>query len=502
MGLSHFVAWQRETFSIQPADRVAQLTNLSFDVALRDIFTPLCSGATICLPPDTLDPVNPWPWFQGARITRLHAVPSLASIWLDRAPDGACYSLKTVFFAGEPLTDSLVHRWRRVAPGAEIINLYGPTETTLAKCWHRVSDPPDHGVQPIGTSLPGSQALVIGDEGRLCGAGETGEIVIRTPYRTKGYLKSSGRSGFATNPFREEADDIIYYTGDLGRYRADGVLEILGRKDDQLKILGVRVEPGEIVAALTRHPEIRHGFVMPHPAAATSLVAYVVADKTRVDARQLSAHLSSLLQPALIPRWFVFLDHLPLNTNGKIDRGALPLPSVTAAPLSESDAAPQTDTERKVANIWREILGLEKISRNDSFFSLGGHSLLVTKLAARIRDVFGVQLALRAIFEHPTVHELAWYLDADAQAAHAPIMSGDHADLTLDQKKLWSLHQAARDAHYYNIARAVSINGELDMPALRAAVNRIVQRQRSCTPFTKTVSTGGARAPWPLTTCR
>jgi non-ribosomal peptide synthetase component F len=193
-GLAHFLAWQRATFALAPDDRIAQLTSLSFDVVLRDLFLALTSGAALCLPPPDLEPAHPWPWFAAAGVTRLHAVPALAALWLDRAAV-PLPRLRTVFFAGEPLPAALVQRWRAVAgPGHEIINLYGPTETTLAKCWYRVPDPPPPGVQPVGQPLPEAEVFVLDEAGRPCADGVAGELVIRTPHRTLGYLDDAAGS--------------------------------------------------------------------------------------------------------------------------------------------------------------------------------------------------------------------------------------------------------------------------------------------------------------------
>ena len=266
-GLSHFLAWQKNTFNIGPGDRCAQLANLSFDAVLRDIFLPLVSGATLCLPDEDVDPASDGilSWLDRQRITLFHAVPTLAQTWLGVPPDGVTLRrLRWAFFAGEPLTEALVRRWRDAFPEAgKIVNLYGPTETTLVKCFHVIPGEPSPGVQPIGRPLPQSQALVLTESGQLCGVGEPGEIVLRTPFRTLGYINApeEQRRRFVKNPFRDNPQDLVYYTGDRGRYRPDGTLEILGRLDDQVKVRGVRVEPGEITAILGQHPHVKACFV-------------------------------------------------------------------------------------------------------------------------------------------------------------------------------------------------------------------------------------------------
>jgi amino acid adenylation domain-containing protein len=425
-GLSHFLSWQRETFAIGPQDRQSQLISLSFDAVLRDIFLPLMSGATLCLPEglDHLEPGALLSWLDQERISILHTVPSLAEFWLCNVP--AQVSLRTmrwVFFTGEPLTDALVRRWRAVFPdAAAIINLYGPTETTMVKCFFPIPAEVTPGIQPIGRPLPQTQALVLEGNGRLCGIGELGEIVLRTPFRTLGYLNAPEemREQFRPNPFRNDARDLLYYTGDRGRYRPDGTLAILGRPDgtlailgrldDQLKIRGVRVEPHEVAAQLARHPDVQACFVTGQhtDAGQPSLVAYVVSpEPPRVTASQLRSYLGKQLPAAMLPASFVFLDHLPRLPNGKVDRRRLPAPDRVRPTIEGTCVPPRNSVEQVLAGIWAEILQLDRVGVHDNFFELGGHSLLATRVIARLRHTFQVDLPLRLLFEHPSIEALA-----------------------------------------------------------------------------------------------
>ena len=306
--LSHFLQWQRETFAVGPRDRSAQLTSPSFDVVLRDVFLPLTSGSTLCLPADVdgIGPADLVRWLEGERITLLHTVPALAQFWLDNAPpEVSLPELRLVFFAGEPLTDTLVRRWRKAfVGGAEIINLYGPTEITLAKCFYRVPAEPFPGVQAVGQPLPETQALVVTENCQLCGVSELGEIVLRTPFRSLGYVNVPGRNGFVRNPFRMAEADWLYRAGDLGRYRPDGTLEILGRRDDQIKIRGVRVEPCEVAATLARHPAVQACTVIParNSRQETQLVAYVV---TATPHRVAHSELRPIWGTNCRPHWYL-----------------------------------------------------------------------------------------------------------------------------------------------------------------------------------------------------
>ena len=279
-GLSHFVSWQRDTFDVTPADRVGQATSPSFDVFFREALLPLTSGASIVIPAAVESTTSgaTLSWLQRAAITVLHAVPAMAQSWLDAEPGvTALPALRVVFFAGEPLTRTLVERWRALAPGCRIVNLYGPTETTLAKCFHEVAAPPAKEQVPIGRPMPGAQVLILRGD-RRCGIGEPGELVIRTPYRSLGYLSGGHPGRFVGNPFTSREDDVVYRTGDRGRYAPDGTIEIDGRLDDAVKIRGVRVDPAEVAAVLTSHRAVRHAAVLADHTNGTSLVAYIACE--------------------------------------------------------------------------------------------------------------------------------------------------------------------------------------------------------------------------------
>jgi amino acid adenylation domain-containing protein len=415
-GLAHFLSWQRQTFAVGPQDRCAQLTGLSFDVVLRDIFLPLTSGATVYLPGegDDLGATQILPWLERQQISLFHTVPSLAQSWLVNVPPRV--SLRTlgrVFFAGEPLTQKLVQRWREAFPEAgEIVNLYGPTETTLAKCCYRVPADPLPGVQPVGSPLPETQALVLGKNNQVCGIGEPGEIVIRTPFRSLGYINASeeNKQRFFQNPFRDDPQDLLYHTGDRGRYRPDGSLEILGRLDNQVKIRGVRIEPGEISTVLAQHPAVRETVVIAREDTPGDkrLVAYCVSHPQQVPtSSELRRFLKERLPAYMIPSTFVMLDALPLTPNGKVDRRALPAPDQVNQETDETFVAPQDKLEQQLTRIWEKVLCIPVVGIKDNFFDLGGHSLLAVRLFAEIEQIFGKKLPLATLFQAATVEDLA-----------------------------------------------------------------------------------------------
>ncbi len=416
-GLSHFLAWQRETFAIGPGDRSAQLTGLSFDAVLRDVFLPLTSGATLCLREPDHNSADTLEWLDRQRITVFHAVPSLSQSWLSSGAKVHLKNMRWLFFVGEPLTETLVRQWRAaVADTAEIVNLYGPTETTLVKCFYRVPADICPGVQPVGRPIPNTQALVFTDNNQLCGINEPGEIVLRTPFRTLGYINApeENHKRFVKNPFSHDAQDLIYFTGDAGCYRPDGTLQILGRLDDEVKIRGVRIEPAEVAATIERHPLVKSCAVVgkKNDRQETYLAAYAVpSGEEKLSPAELRSYLLEQLPVAMVPSVFVLLKSLPLTPNGKIDRKALPEPDHQRSKHEDSYIAPRTEMEAVVAGIWAEVLQLQKVGVIDDFFELGGHSLLATQIVSRIREALQVDLALRTLFENPTVAGLADHLE-------------------------------------------------------------------------------------------
>ncbi len=490
-GLAHFLAWQQQTFEIGQEDRIAQLTGLSFDVVLRDIFLPLTSGATLCLPQeeDILEPTRILRWLENERISVLHSVPSLVQSWLTNVPSGVSLSnLRWLLFAGEPLKGTLVQQWREIFPQAgEIINLYGPTETTLAKCCYRVPLKTTVGIQSVGSPLPETQALVLGLNNQLCGIGEEGEIVIRTPFRSLGYINApeENLSRFVKNPFGNDEQDLLYYTGDRGRYRPDGSLEILGRLDHQVKIRGVRIELGEIEAILSQHPAVLQCVVIAtqNDKGDKRLVGYVIANsETAPTNGEIRQFLQQQLPEYMLPSAFVTLDSLPLTPNGKIDRKALPKPDGEITREQEY-VAPRTQSEEIIANIFASVLGIQTVGIHDNFFELGGHSLLATQLISRLRVALDLEIPLRAVFEFPTVaqldHTLTQLRTTNRGLSLPPIeprTEREQLPLSWAQERLWFLNQLEGKSATYNMPEAVRITGNLDINALQQALSEIVTR--------------------------
>lgn len=407
-GLSHFLHWQRDEFNIQPEDRFAHLTNVTFDVYLRDAFLPLISGAALCIPRDGERSMD---FLYKEGITRCHAVPSLSTQWLKESPQAQLPSLKSIFFAGEPLSQNLVSQWK-ARSGADIVCLYGQTETTLAKGFQREKEMVDQYEHlPIGNVLPDTQLYILNKAQILCGIGELGEIVVRTPYRTKGYLNLP-ENGFKQNAFSDDPHDAVYFTGDLGRYLPNGMIQIDGRDDDQIKIRGIRANKNEIIAAIKNLTGVNDCYVLDDKISGeTTITAYVDVENEKV-VPSIRQELIHVLPMAMIPSQFIPVPHMPVTASGKVDRRKLR----EYKPLKREGSIPMASpTEAILLEIWKGLIERDDIHNTDNFFELGGHSLLIIRMAAAIQDRLGRELQLKDVFQYPTVHSLAAYLDTQGK---------------------------------------------------------------------------------------
>ncbi len=480
-GLSHFVIWERERFGVGPGDRCAQLAAPAVDVILRESFLALVSGAVLCLP-DAGAGLDELPaWCEREGITLAHTVPTLARSWLSAPPEVSLAALRWLLLVGEPLPASLAAAWRRRFPGSGVVNLYGSTESNLAKSFFVVPDPPPPGTQPSGEPLPQSQVLVVGDGRRPCAIGEVGEIVLRTPFLSLGYLGQPDETArrFAPSPFGGAAGERLLLTGDRGRFRPDGTVEVLGRLDHQIKVRGVRVEPEEVAAVLAGHPGVAACAALAvRGEDGYRLVACAVPFEPAPATAELLAYAARLLPAALVPSEIVFVERLPLTATGKLDRQTLER-ELSAAACAVETVAPRTPAEELVASVWAEVLGRERVGAHDNFFALGGHSLLATRIVARLRALFGVELPVRRLFEAPTVAALAAELSGAAAAelpAPRPRPPGEEPPLSFAQERMWLLEQLAPGSAAYHVPFGLRLRGRLDLAALERAFDEVLRR--------------------------
>ncbi|MGH8900460.1 MAG: AMP-binding protein [Egibacteraceae bacterium] len=459
--LSQFVSWQGEAFGIDSAARVAQLAPQGFDVSYCEIFGALCRGASLHVAPEAIrnDPALLGAWLRQERISLLQIVPAhwralLAE--LPATPEHPLPDLAAVLFVGEALAPSLVAQsrarlrldastasWPRSAapaagpespapaagpdastasrpesaapaagpesaapaggPALRLFNVYGPTEV-VAATYHEVDEIPD-GLRsvPIGRPIPGREILLVGE------AGGVGEMYIRSPHLAKEYLDNDveTRQRFVQNPLHADYPDLVYRTGDLARRLPGGDLVFVGRCDNQVKILGQRIELEEVEAAIVGTGDVAEAVVAARSlrVGGQSLIAYVVP-RGALDPDALRRRLAEILPRPMVPAVLVPVERLPRNANGKIDRDAVrgwdaPLPT------DDGEQAPGSELEEAVAEIWRELLGVASVGRHADLFSLGGDSLLATRLISRVRARLGVRVALGAFFETPTIAGLA-----------------------------------------------------------------------------------------------
>jgi amino acid adenylation domain-containing protein len=418
--LSHFIKWEVDTFALSPGVRVSQLISATFDAFLRDVLTPLAAGGTICIPPDNttlLDLHLLIQWLDDSRINLIHCVPTLFNAIVHENPDAKRFgSLNYVLMSGESLRVSDVSKWiDTFGDRITLVNLYGATESTMIKFYHRIERSDlQRGFVPIGKPMKGARAIVLDQEGNVCAPGVAGELYIRTPYLTLGYHNHPEltREVFIPNPLTQNANDIVYKTGDLARILSDGNFQFLGRRDGQVKIRGNRVELGEIESLLQSHPLIRHAVVtVADDVPGNRLIAFVVPEKTSaIETDQLRRFLSQRLPDYMTPAAFVELDEIPLTPNGKVDRRALTPPDISAS-LEKRFVAPRNSTEEILARAWSEVLRLPRVGVFDNFFELGGHSLNATQVMSRVSSTFQIDLPLRMLFEAGNVATLSTMIE-------------------------------------------------------------------------------------------
>jgi amino acid adenylation domain-containing protein len=414
-GIVNRLLWMQEAYGLTPQDRVLQKTPFSFDVSLWEFFWPLLVGARLVFARSEghRDPAYLADLIAREGITTLHFVPSMLQVFLESQETFHLPSLRRVMASGEALPPELARRFYSRIAGAELHNLYGPTEASVDVSFWPCDPDPARGVVPIGRPIANLRLHVVDPGLRLQPIGVAGELLLGGVGLARGYM---GRpdltaAAFVPDPFGEAPGGRLYRTGDLVRTLPDGNVEFLGRIDHQVKIRGFRIELGEIEAVLASHPGVRECVVVAREDVPGSryLAAYLAGDAKPDDLR---AHLARRLPDYMVPSVFVGLEALPLSPNGKVDRKALPAP--TLARREEEIVAPRTPTEEALAAIWKELLNLERVGVEDRFFELGGHSLLATQVLARVKQAFGVEISLHEVFRTPTIAGLAALVDERA----------------------------------------------------------------------------------------
>ncbi len=440
--LCNLVAWQLDNTTVGQGGRTLQFTSIGFDVSNQEMFSTWCGGGTLILISDRQrrDPQRMLTFLDDYRIERIFlpfvALQQLAetAMLLNKAPR----HLREVITAGEQLqiTEAMVRFFTRLE-GCTLQNQYGPTETHVTTSLTLSGDPQNWPTLPsIGRPIANTRIYMLDRYDRPTPVGVPGELCIGGVSPARGYLNRPGSSAarFIADPFNQAPGARMYKSGDMARFLPDGNIQFLGRMDHQVKIRGFRVEPGEVEAAIARHPAIRQVTVTARgkSAGGNHLVAYVVPHKGRtISARKIRSFLKPKLPDFMIPGFFVPIGTMPLTPSGKVNRRALPPPETLSLASQKDHVPPRTKTEKKIAAVWQEILGIDTVGLHDNFFELGGHSLMATQVIARLHDVFDLMLPLRSLFEFPTVAGLNQFIEAAVMPDSNQAATGDREKETL-----------------------------------------------------------------------
>jgi amino acid adenylation domain-containing protein len=409
-GLENRLLWMQEAYGLGPEDVVLQKTPYSFDVSVWEFFWPLMVGARLVVarPGGHQDSGYLCELIRAAGVTTVHFVPSMLAVFVEEEKVGECERLRLVISSGEALTEELSERcYERLGEQVKLHNLYGPTEAAIDVSAWECERGSRRGTVPIGRPIA-NLTLYILDEGmRAVPVGVAGELYIGGVGVGRGYWRRAELTAerFIPHPYSAAGGARLYRTGDVVRYGEDGAIEYLGRVDQQVKVRGFRIELGEVETALRSHGGVRGAVVVARTEeSGARLVAYVVASgQGAISSAELRRYVGERLPEYMVPAVIVELAELPLLSNGKLNRRALPATNEAGSGIRRSYAPPRTPVERQLVEMWQELLRVETVGIDDHFFELGGHSLMLTQLASRIRKEFQVNIPLRVLFDTPTI---------------------------------------------------------------------------------------------------
>ncbi len=513
--LLHFIDWESSALGVDAKSRVSLLTPQTFDPFLRDVFLPLLNGGTLCIPLDreiVYAPVELLNWLVAQEITVMHTIPSLFELLLDHAGDTDCFRyLEFIALAGENLKASIVDKYYgfNPKPTAGLINLYGPTETTLAKLFYRVSayDRIRDRI-PVGKPISDTRVFILSEDGSLADEGQIGEVYIETEFMSAGYVNAPEEmaKSFVPHPL-DDRDTIVYRTGDLGRCLSSGDIEIVGRTDFQIKIHGQRVEVGEIERALELHPGVKAAVVHCFGVGTyrQTLAAFLeLKGRREVQAVEMAEFLKRYVPEYMLPSHYEVMASLPLLANGKIDRRALPAPCMERPPLAQNYQTPVSEEEKLICSLWEQILKLERVGKNDSFFEVGGRSIQAIGFLARLNKKLTVPLNIADFFSTPRVCDLAKLIEVklvetklvetklvetklvenkqDNPLSSTPSIQRaphDFSEASLEQRRLWFFQQLNPSSPVYNMPFKAVFSGGLNRPVLQRVLNSLFLRHEA-----------------------
>ena len=481
-GVVNMLSWRQRCFPLGPEDRVLQTDSFSFDASGWQFYWPLLAGSRLVLtrPGGNRDSRYLVELMTREGITVVGFVPSMLRVILEEPGLAACRGVRHLFCGGEALRPELLERFFAALPQTELHNVYGPTEAAIDATDFTLRRPADGGgrpITPIGRPIGNKDLYVLDGHGRSLPIGVAGELFIGGVGLARGYLGRPGLTGdrFVPHPLTERPGARLYRTGDQVRYLPDGNIEFLGRLDHQVKVRGFRIELGEIEFALSRHPAIVETVVVVREdqPGVQRLVAYFThgdgAEPTVAEVRQF---LADTLPRHLVPSFFVALDTLPLNPNGKVERHALPAPENLRPELSAAFTAPREGVEEHLVAIWSAVLGLEEVGIHDNFFELGGDSILSIQIVARAHRQ-GLHFSPRDVFRHQTVAELAAVVADVAQVSQQQGAVVGPVPLTPIQR--WFFDRRTVHPHHFNQALLFEVRQPLAAGLVRRALEQLLQ---------------------------
>ncbi|NOK22272.1 amino acid adenylation domain-containing protein, partial [Corallococcus carmarthensis] len=488
-----FLSWATETFEEEETKAVLAATSLNFDLSVFELFAPLVRGGSVVVVRNALHLAEEKP---DAEVTLINTVPSAMAqlVRLNAVPP----SVRVLSLAGEALPETLAKDVYGIPTVRKLYNLYGPSEDTTYSTWSLVGR---EEVPNIGRPLTNTRAYVLDKYLQPVPVGVAGELFLAGEGQARGYLL---RPELTAEKFLPEvygpAGSRMYRTGDRVRYRADGVLEYLGRVDFQVKVRGFRIELGEVESALRQQESVKEVVVVAKGEGAEKrLVAYVAPKAgATLEAEALKASLRQRLPEYMVPGAVVVLEALPLNSNGKVDRKALPEPEAPTA--GNTYEAPRTETEAKLATIWAEVLRVPRVGVKDNFFTLGGHSLLAMQVASRVRAELETEVPLRVLFEATTVEALAGRLAQGVQPSGPRLVrtSRDAPQaLSFAQQRLWFMDQLEPGSPLYNMPVAMRLEGELNVDVLERALSEVTRRHEALRTTFVDGPSGPVQRVWP-----
>jgi amino acid adenylation domain-containing protein len=486
--IRNHMAWMQRELLGENANRVLQKTAFSFDASVWEFYAPLLTGGVLVMarPGGQADAEYMVKCVQEHDITILQLVPTQLQMMLEQPNLEACRSLKQVFCGGEALSQESALAFYRRLPWAKLYNLYGPSEATIDATHGMCGGDRESGTAPIGKPIANTQVFVLNEEMKLAPMRIKGELYIGGAGLARGYWGRPDLTAdrFVPNPFSEVGGERLYKTGDQVKWLEDGNLEFLGRLDHQVKVRGHLIETREIEVRLLEHAKVKEAVlvVREEKSGEKQLVAYVVGNHKpgELNEHELRRHLREQLPEYMMPGIFVELGELPLAPNGKVDRHALPQPSMRGRELDY--IRPRNGEEEILCGLYAEVLNRDRVGTEESFFEMGGHSLLATRLISRVQNVFGTHLPLRTLFEAPSVAGLARRIREARGMTQREVpqlkrveRKGD-LPLSYAQQRLWFIDHLQPGAASYNVHFGLRLAGMLDKEALRHSLKEIVRR--------------------------